>query len=68
MTRVALSSLKGRRMRAALTCIAIVLGVAMISGAYTLTDTMRGGADSLSKSAYDGTDAAVVKRTAVKLS
>jgi putative ABC transport system permease protein len=67
MTRVALNSIKGRRMRTALTAIAIVLGVAMISGAYTLTDTMRGGADSLSKSSYDGTDAAVVKKTAVKL-
>ena len=31
----------------------------MVSGAFTLTDTMRGAADSLSSSAYDGTDAVV---------
>jgi putative ABC transport system permease protein len=59
MTRVALKSLKERRFRTVLTAMAIVLGVAMISGAYTLTDTMGGAADSLSKSSYDGTDAVV---------
>src|SRR5215217_4220428 len=47
-----------------LTTLAIVLGVAMISGALTLTDTMRGGADGLTHAAYDGTDAVVSARTA----
>ena len=45
-------------------CAAIVLGVAMVSGAYTLTDTMRGAADSLSKASYDGTAAVVSAKTA----
>ena len=31
----------------------------MVSAAFTLTDTMRGAANSLSSAAYDGTDAVV---------
>jgi putative ABC transport system permease protein len=53
--------------RTILTTLAIVLGVAMVSGAFTLTDTMRGAADSLSASAYDGTDAVVSAKTAFKI-
>ena len=64
MIRVALKSLAARRLRTALTALAIVLGVAMVSGAFTITDTMRGAADSLSSAAYDGTDAVVTARTA----
>ena len=40
MTWVALKSLTERRMRAALTALAIVLGVAMIAGSLILTDTI----------------------------
>ena len=40
VTRVALRGLAGRKLRAVLTAIAIVLGVAMISGTYILTDTI----------------------------
>ena len=36
----------------------------MVSAAFTITDTMRGAADSLSSAAYDGTDAVVGARTA----
>jgi putative ABC transport system permease protein len=64
MTRVVLKSISSRRLRTALTALAIVLGVAMVSGAYTLTDTMRGAADSLSKASYDGTAAVVSAKTA----
>jgi putative ABC transport system permease protein len=35
----------------------------MVSGAYTLTDTMRGAADSLSQSSYEGTAAVVSAKT-----
>jgi len=66
MTKVALNSLKGRRLRTVLTALAIVLGVAMVSGAYTLTDTMKNGADSLSNASYDRTDVAVTTKTAVE--
>ena len=41
MTRVALKGLLGRKLRVALTAIAIVLGVAMVSGTYILTDTIK---------------------------
>jgi putative ABC transport system permease protein len=67
MKRVALRGLAARPVRTALTTLAIVLGVAMVSGAFTMTDTMRGAADSLSSSAYDGTDAVVSARTAFQI-
>ena len=67
MTRVALKGISSRRMRTALTMFAIVLGVAMVAGAYTLTDTMRGASDSLSEAAYDGTAAVVSHKTAFDL-
>ncbi len=67
MTRVGLRGITTRRLRTALTALAIVLGVAMVSGSYTLTDTMRGAADSLSSSAYDGTAAVVSAKTAFKV-
>ena len=41
MTRVALKGLLGRKTRAILTAVAIVIGVAMISGTYILTDTIK---------------------------
>jgi putative ABC transport system permease protein len=41
MINVALRGLLGRKLRAALTAIAIVLGVAMVSGTYVLTDTIK---------------------------
>ncbi len=40
MIGVALKGLLGRKLRATLTAFAIVLGVAMISGAFVLTDTL----------------------------
>ena len=67
MIRVGLRGITQRRLRTVLTALAIVLGVAMVSGAYTLTDTMRGAADSLSSSAYDGTAAVVSAKTAFKV-
>jgi putative ABC transport system permease protein len=64
MIKVAFKSLAGRRLRTTLTALAIVLGVAMVSAAFTITDTMRGAADSLSSAAYDGTDGVVGAKTA----
>ena len=40
MNAVALKGLWGRKLRTVLTALAIVLGVAMISGTYVLTDTI----------------------------
>jgi putative ABC transport system permease protein len=62
MRRVALKGMLTRRLRVFLTALSIVLGVAMVTGAYTLTDTMLRAADDLSTAAYDGTDAVVTAR------
>jgi putative ABC transport system permease protein len=59
MTKVALRGLAGRKLRAFLTGIAIVLGVAMISGTYILTDTVQKAFNELLVDSYAGTDAVV---------
>jgi putative ABC transport system permease protein len=59
MTKVALRGLAGRKLRAFLTGIAIVLGVAMISGTYILTDTVQRAFNELLVDSYAGTDAIV---------
>jgi putative ABC transport system permease protein len=64
MLRLTLKGLAARPLRTALTTLAIVLGVALVSGALTLTDTQRKGADALSSASYDGTDAVVSAKTA----
>ena len=64
MIRLALRGLAARRLRTALTALAIVVGVATVMAASTITDTMRAATDSLSTSAYDGTDAVVAKKVA----
>ena len=62
MTKVALRGLAGRKLRAVLTGIAIVLGVAMISGTYILTDTVQNAFNNLFTESYAGTDAVVTGR------
>ena len=47
MTKFALRGLLGRKLRTALTAIAIVLGVAMISGTYVLTDSIDQAFDTI---------------------
>jgi putative ABC transport system permease protein len=59
VTRVALRGLLGRKVRAFLTALAIVLGVAMVSGSFVLTDTISKAFTSIFSSAYDHTDAVV---------
>ena len=67
MTRLAFKGLAGRPLRTLLTTFAIVLGVALVTGAMTLTDTQRKAADALSSAAYDGTDAVVTAKTAFSI-
>jgi putative ABC transport system permease protein len=62
VTKVALRGLAGRKLRAVLTAIAIVLGVAMISGTYILTDTIDSAFKTLFTESYAGTDAVVTGR------
>ena len=59
MIRFALKSLAGRKLRTTLTALAIVLGVAMMSGAYVLTDTIDKAFDAIFVDSYAGTDAVV---------
>src|SRR6478609_8168289 len=68
MTRVALKGLLGRKVRACLTALAIVLGVAMVSGSFVLTDTISKAFTSIFSSAYDHTDAVVSGRKLVDYS
>ncbi len=59
MTVVALKGLFARRLRAVLTALAIVLGVAMVSGSFVLTDTISKAFDTIFTSSYSHTDAVV---------
>ena len=52
MTAVALKGLLGRKLRSTLTALAIVLGVAMISGTYVLTDTIQHAFNTALGTAY----------------
>ena len=66
MIGVALKGLLGRKLRAALTAFAIVLGVAMISGSFVLTDTLGQSFDGIYEESYKATDAVVSSKQAIK--
>ena len=65
MSRVALKGLLGRKLRASLTAIAIVLGVAMVSGTYVLTDTIRRAFSTVFTAAYRNADAVITGKSAI---
>ncbi len=65
MTRVALKGLLGRKTRAALTAVAIVLGVAMVSGTYILTDTIKAAFSTVFTRAYAHADAVITGKSAI---
>jgi putative ABC transport system permease protein len=67
MIGVALKGIAGRKLRAALTTLAVVLGVAMVSGTYVFTDTMEKAIDTLFTDAYTGADAVVSAKDVVDL-
>jgi putative ABC transport system permease protein len=64
LIKVALKGLAGRKLRAVLTAFAIVLGVAMVSGTYVLTDTIKKGFDTIFTVSYQNADAVVTGKTA----
>jgi putative ABC transport system permease protein len=64
MLSVALKGLAGRKVRASLTAIAIVLGVAMISGTYVLTDTINNGFDTIFSRSYQNADVVISGKAA----
>ena len=59
MTAVALKGLLGRKLRSILTGLAIVLGVAMISGTFILTDTINKAFTNVFSVSYRHSDAIV---------
>jgi putative ABC transport system permease protein len=65
MTRLTLRSLASRKLRTALTAMAVVLGVAMISGTYILTDTIDRAFGDIYRQAAEGVDVSVTPRQAV---
>src|SRR5262245_11157750 len=64
MNRFALRGILGRKLRTALTAIAIVLGVAMVCGTYVLTDSISQAFDAIFASTYQNTDAVVTGKRA----
>jgi putative ABC transport system permease protein len=65
MTRVAIRGLLGRKVRAALTAIAIVIGVAMVSGTFVLTDTIKAAFSTVFTTVYQNTDAVITGKSAI---
>jgi putative ABC transport system permease protein len=65
VTLVALKGLLGRKLRAILTAVAIVLGVAMISGTYVLTDTIKAAFGTVFTTVYAKTDAVITGKDAL---
>ncbi len=68
MIKVALAGLLGRKLRTALTAIAIVLGVAMISGTFVLTDSIDKAFNSIFTDVRKGSNVVVTGKSAFNLS
>ncbi len=64
MIRFALKGILGRKLRTTLTAVAIVLGVAMVSGTYVLTDSIDKAFDTIFTDIYRGTDATITPKSA----
>jgi putative ABC transport system permease protein len=63
LTAVALRGLAQRKLRASVTALAVLLGVAFIAGSYVLTDTINRSFDDIFDVAYAGTDVAISSST-----
>jgi putative ABC transport system permease protein len=68
MIRFALKGLLGRKLRTALTAIAIVLGVAMVAGTFMLTDSIDKAFDTIFTDVRQGSNAVISGKTAFDLS
>lgn len=68
MGRFAVKGLLSRKLRTALTAIAIVLGVAMISGTYVLTDSIDQAFDRVFTAIREGSSAVITGKSAFDLS
>ncbi|HEU4979963.1 MAG TPA: FtsX-like permease family protein, partial [Solirubrobacterales bacterium] len=63
MTKLALRGMAERKLRSALTAIAVLLGVSMISGTYVLTDQIRDSFQEILETGNEGTDAILTPET-----
>ena len=68
MTKFALKGLLGRKLRTALTAFAIVLGVAMVSGTFVLTDSIDQAFDSIFTDVREGSTLVVTGKSAFDIS
>jgi len=59
MTALAVRGMAERKLRTALTAIAVLLGVAMIAGAYVQTDRIRTAFEDIERTANEGTDVVI---------
>jgi len=59
MITATLQGLLGRKLRTALTALSIILGVAMVSGTFVLTDTMKKAFNDLFQGTYKDTGAVI---------
>jgi putative ABC transport system permease protein len=66
MIGVALKGLAGRKVRALLTALAVVIGVAMVAGTFILTDTTQQSGLALDDGSTATTDAAIFEKELVK--
>ncbi len=66
MTRLAIKSLWARRVRAAATSLAVILGVAFIAGSYVLTDTIFAAFDEIFSESLKGTAVVITAENPVK--
>ncbi|HWT24362.1 MAG TPA: FtsX-like permease family protein [Solirubrobacteraceae bacterium] len=66
MIAVALKGLLGRKVRALLTALAVVIGVTMVSGTLVLTDTIQKGFDGVFTASYEQTDAVIAGKEIVE--
>ncbi len=64
MLKIAIRNILARKLRFAMTAIAIILGTAMISGTYVLTDQINRAFDDIFREANTGTDVIVTKQMA----
>ena len=64
MIGVALKGLVGRKLRATLTAFAIVLGVAMVSGSFILTDTIGKSFDRIFEDSFENADVVISSKEA----
>ena len=68
MTKFALKGLLTRKLRTVLTALAIVLGVAMISGTYVLTDSIDSAFDQIFTDVRQGSNVVISGKSAFDLS